>query len=76
MRKVFKLRSAGQAGKTIPGGAGPLKSRRKQDSQTPKQWIEHALARLAARWRILGEILIKITIIRSRSYPLLVIFSH
>ena len=26
MRTVFKMRSAGQAGKTAPGGVGPLKT--------------------------------------------------
>ena len=52
MRKVFKMRSSSQAGKIIPGGVGPLKNRRKQDNQTTKHWTEHALACLAARWRI------------------------
>ena len=35
-----------------PRSCGPLKNRRKPDNQTTRQWIEHALACLAARWRI------------------------
>ena len=38
--------------KNRPRGCGPFKKRRKQDNQTTRHWIEHALACLAARWRI------------------------
>ena len=34
MRKVFKMRSAGQASKTIPGGVGPLKT---EENKTIRQ---------------------------------------
>ena len=59
MQKVSKKGFASHAGKTVVGGGGPLKQDN-SDCKAVRHGTEHALACLAARWRIGHHILCSI----------------
>jgi len=55
-KKKLKNGYAIYASNSVPGTVGPLKKIRKQDNQTTRHWIEHALSCLAAWWRIYSQV--------------------